>query len=32
LGELGTDAIEGGFDAGLFVRYDFEAALHSHIW
>jgi len=32
LGKLCTDAIEGGFDTGLFTRHDFEATRHDYIW
>jgi hypothetical protein len=31
LGELGANAIEGGFDAGAFVQHDLKAALNSNI-
>ena len=30
--ELRTDSIECRFDAGLFARHDFEAALHGNVW
>jgi hypothetical protein len=32
LGKLSAEAIEGGFDSGLFGRHDFVAPLHGHIW